>query len=604
MLKFTKLREGLYIFEDSCKIYVFTCGCEAILVDIGTGSVLEELAELGVDHVSNVLLTHHHRDSAQGATLAAEMGARVWVPHAEQDLFRSLDAHWQSRDLYNSYNNRQDRFSLLESLPVHTLKDNLSYSFGSHTFTVIPTPGHTPGSISLLTRLKGEMLAFTGDLIAAPGKLWSLAATQWSYNGAEGVAASIASLLELQDVKPDVLAPTHGEVMFSPAKAVTETVRNLWDLLQARGENLHLFNLRDTPYRALTPHFLWNRTSMAYSYVLLSASGKALLIDYGYDFMTGQAAGYDRAAKRPWLYTLPKLKRDFGVNQIDVVLPTHYHDDHVAGFNGLREVEGTEVWAATTMADILEAPSHYNLACLWYDAIPVDRKVPLEQPLTWEEYTLTLYAQPGHTRYAVAVSLEVDGKRVLAIGDQYAGGKNANWNYVYNNVFHPEDYRASAALYKKLNPELIVSGHWQPYWVAPGYINTLEVRGKKLAELHRALLPDDFYESTGPDFLAHLEPYQNVVKPCSTFTITATVYNPFAEAVEAELSLVLPKGFQSKVLVQALEVPALATASCTFQIMTSSYLKRRARVGLDLRLAGKPYGQVAEALVSTTEEVA
>ena len=39
------------------------------------------------------------------------------------------------------------------------------------------------------------------------------------------------------------------------------------------------------------------------------------------------------------------LQREFGVSRIDVAIPTHYHDDHVAGFNLLREVEGTEVWA-------------------------------------------------------------------------------------------------------------------------------------------------------------------------------------------------------------------------------------------------------------------
>ena len=42
-------------------------------------------------------------------------------------------------------------------------------------------------------------------------------------------------------------------------------------------------------------------------------------------------------------------------------MPTHYHDDHVAGINLLREVEGTEVWAPENVAPMLEEPRRYDL---------------------------------------------------------------------------------------------------------------------------------------------------------------------------------------------------------------------------------------------------
>lgn len=104
------------------------------------------------------------------------------------------------------------------------------------------------------------------------------------------------------------------------------------------------------------------------------------MVDAGYDFVTGEAAGGDRASKRPWLYALPALKHQFGVTRLDVVLPTHYHDDHMAGMNLLRDSEGTQTWAAESFADILENPLAYNLPCLLYDTIPVDRRLPPGQP--------------------------------------------------------------------------------------------------------------------------------------------------------------------------------------------------------------------------------
>jgi hypothetical protein len=58
----------------------------------------------------------------------------------------------------------------------------------------------------------------------------------------------------------------------------------------------------------------------------------------------------------------------------------------------------------------------------------------------------------------------VDGVRVLATGDELQGDAGLEWNYVYQNRFAPCDYREAAALYKRLAPQLILSGHWAPQW--------------------------------------------------------------------------------------------------------------------------------------------
>ncbi|MCC6804162.1 MAG: MBL fold metallo-hydrolase, partial [Anaerolineae bacterium] len=309
------IAENLFLYEDTCNVYVLRSGSRAVLIDLGSGDVLDHLSEISVDSVSAVLMTHHHRDQGQGLPRAAAAGIPIWVPHTEQDLFHSVDAHWQAREIYNNYNVRQDRFSLLASVPgAGTLQDYGAYSFDGFAFTVIPTPGHTNGSISLLTEWAGQRLAFTGDLIAAPGKVWSMAATQWTYNGAEGVAASVASLLDLKERQPDRLLPSHGSQMDSPARAIDALVERLWQLLQVRGQNLRLLELRERPYEAITPHLLAHRFSFSNCYVLLSESRKALFIDYGYDFVIGDVMRYgsDRASRRPWLYTIPALKQQFG----------------------------------------------------------------------------------------------------------------------------------------------------------------------------------------------------------------------------------------------------------------------------------------------------
>lgn len=587
------------LFPDTCNVYVIRSGDEVVLVDFGSGAVLDALSTQGI-RVTDVLLTHHHRDQAQGLARAAESGARIWVPHTEQDLFHSVAAHWQAREVFNNYNTREDRFSLLTPVPIAgTLCDYATYTFGGHTFTVIPTPGHTPGSITLLVELGGQRVAFTGDLIAAPGKVWSLAATQWTYNGAEGVAASVASLLDLKARYPDVLCPAHGKPMTDPPTAIDLLVERLWRLLRARDQNPRLFLLREQPYVQLTPHLLWNRTSVANSYVLLADCGKALLVDFGYDFVTGLPAGSDRASRRPWLYTLPALKQQFGVTKIDVAIPTHYHDDHVAGCTLLRDVEGTSVWAAETFAGILERPADYDLPCLWYDPIPVDRHLPLAQPIPWEEYTLTLYPLPGHTRYAVAVAIEVDGKRALATGDQFQGDAGLEWNYVYQNRFAIDDYRAAAALYRQLAPDLLLSGHWTPQWTTPDYFDQVAARGELLAHLHRELLPLDDVDFGDSGFLARIMPYQASVEGGVAATFTVEVRNPLPQAAPISVRPIVPPGWRVAEPKIMLKLAAHATATAEFHITPPTTIAtRRACIAVDITVNDRPFGQQAEALVT------
>jgi glyoxylase-like metal-dependent hydrolase (beta-lactamase superfamily II) len=601
-LTMEQITENLYLYRDTCNVYVIRSGHDAVLIDFGSGAVLSELAALGIDRVTDIVMTHHHRDQGQGLPLAIQAGISIWVPHAEQDLFQEVDAHWQARAIYNYYDVRQDRFSLLNSVKIAgTLHDYSTCQFGAHTFTVIPTPGHTVGSISFFAEIDGKRLIFCGDLISGPGKMWSLAATQWTYNGGEGIAVSVPSLLDLKTYKPDMLLPSHGYAMDDPLLAIDLLVTRLALLLEERHHNPRLFLLMQSPYAKITEHLLRNRTSMANSFVLLSKSGKALLIDYGYDFMAGSAAGVDRSSRRPWLYTLPMLKRDYGVTKIDVVVPTHYHDDHVAGLNLLRDVEGTQVWAAENFADILERPSRYDLPCLWYDPIPVDRVLPLARPVRWEEYELVLYEQPGHTFYAVAIAFEVDGKRVLAIGDQYQGNDGSEWNYVYENRFRIDDYRHTAELYRAVNPDLLISGHWEPLWVKPGYFDMLEQRGEALERLHRELLPLDTIDMGAEGAGAKIQPYQVSTYGGECIEFDVEIVNPLPREETAVVTMVAPAGWQVLETDGSVVLKPHEVRSVKFQVIVPPGTKvRRARVAVEVTVGSHRFGQQAEALVTVS----
>ena len=591
---FEPIAPGIARYADTCNVYVLWAGTDAVLVDFGSGAVLDALAELGVERVTDVLVTHHHRDQVQGLARAAAAGARIWVPPIELGLIAGASAHWQERPLENDYDLRQDRFSLLESVPVEgAVSEYRTREYGAFELFTLPTPGHTAGSVTYLLEHDGRRLAFCGDLVYGDGKVWSLAATQWSYSGAEGLAATHVSCAILAGREPDLLLPSHGPVVEDPAASLAAVRARVGELFRLRLEQpWDLHDMVAQPWAPVTPHFLRNRASFANSYALVSETGAALLIDFGYDVTTGLVPRTEREARRALLWPLDALRRDHGVERIEAAIPTHYHDDHVAGLDLLRDVEGTEVWAPENVAPILLEPSRYDLPCLWFEPIWVDRVLTIGEPLRWHEYELQLHPLPGHTLYAVAIEVEVDGKRILATGDQQSGGERPILNYQYRNRFQIGDFVASAELYRAVRPDVIVSGHWPPQEVSEELLDRLAKDGARLDELHRELLPREAALDV------RIEPYRSFVRAGSTVELEVIVCNPFDRDVAAEVSLASSEEWELPGPKTTTLAPA-AEGVVHFAVVAAAPA-RRARIAVDLTVDGVRFGQVAEALVDVT----
>ena len=594
---------GVHLVRDTCNVYLVESSAgQAFAIDFGSGLALEAADRLGLV-VTDVLMTHHHRDQAQGLPLAVERGIRIHVPPVEVDLFRNVEEMWAGRQLENDYNLRQDRFSLLESVPVSsTMPEYGDAEFGGIVVRTVPTPGHTIGSVSYLIQVEDELLAFTGDLIYAPGKVWSLAATQWSYSNQEGPAMTVLSSYLLGDEHPHVLLPSHGEVMRQAAAALAQLASVMQEYVDSRRS--YPWELEDRlrkPFRSITEHLLLNRSSMSCSYVILSETGEAMLIDYGYDMTTGILNETERAARRPWLASLPALKEDYGVTAITAGIPTHYHDDHLAGFPLLREVEGTEIWVPENFAHIIADPLRFDLPCQWFDPIGADRVLPLGEPFTWNEYTITPHELPGHTRYAVAYEITIDDVTVLFTGDQQEGlggpgDRRDIMNYQYRNLFALGDYARSAALYQRIGPGLIATGHWQPRWVEEGYLDYLAVEGEFVDDIHHRLLPLDQFDLPADSILARIAPYRSFVAAGATAEFVVTVRNPLPERADATVSLVVPDGWLAS-SDQSIDLAPGATGDATFSVTVGTSATSRARIAADVSIGSLRLGQHAEALV-------
>ena len=115
---------------------------EAIVVD--PGDEVERILEILREHRLNVraiVSTHTHIDHVGGlARLHAATNAPVLIHEADLELYRHLDMQAQFLGMRTPESMRIEDF----------VKEGDSVRWGGYAARVIHTPGHTPGSISLL----------------------------------------------------------------------------------------------------------------------------------------------------------------------------------------------------------------------------------------------------------------------------------------------------------------------------------------------------------------------------------------------------------------------------------------------------------------------
>lgn len=176
----TMTRLPLGMLQTNC--YILSNGNRCLIVDPGDEPerVLAFLEQNGLT-AEAILLTHGHYDHVGAVrALVAELDCDVYI--CEADL--SLPSHMTAGPLYHS----------------HTYSDGDRLTLAGMEFTVIHTPGHTPGSVCLL---------FGMDLIAGD-TLFEGSIGRTDFPGSDH-GAMLHSLEKLKKLPDEVrVYPGHG----------------------------------------------------------------------------------------------------------------------------------------------------------------------------------------------------------------------------------------------------------------------------------------------------------------------------------------------------------------------------------------------------------
>ena len=603
----TRLSDNLYVLEDTCNVYLVRDGNHGLLIDFGSGRILDLLPQLGITRIDWVLHTHHHRDQCQGDFKAAERSIPIAVPAHEKHLFADAENFWRNRRVFHLYYVRNDFNTITEDIPVAAvLQDYGTFKWGNRDIFVLPTPGHTLGSVTLVVDIDGKRTAFAGDLLHSPGKILNLWDTQVTYGGAEGIDLGAYSLARLREQKPALLCPSHGAPMPDPDKAIEQTVDRLVEYYKFQTGNNPSLSFRGY---AVSPHLIAHHLTTSSFYAILSRSGKAMFIDYG--SASGlHFASFERATSvsdriRFVEHNIEDLRARFGMQSIDVAMPSHMHDDHLNGFPHLSRRYGTRIWCYENMVDILENPRGMNLGCILGEPIKVSRSFRTGEHFKWEEYDFEVTHSPGHTEYQMALFVTIDGARVAFSGDAFFQPSDPTQgvlrhNLIFRNHVESDSHIKSIRNLIEHEPAVIAPGHGRPFLVSREELLATEQKMRQQERVFGGLIADpDANFGLDPSWCS-IYPYQMIIKPGDVATAEIRVRNYRKAPIRMEVALVAPLEWRIEPDVLRFQVPEASMEAQAFRLQVPRDwhpASPRFAIAADVVCDGRYLGQITEAVV-------
>ncbi len=485
------------------------------------------------------------------------------------------------------------------------MRDYDTFEWKGHKLFVQPAPGHTPGSIAVVTQIDGRKVVFSGDLIHSSGKVQTLYDLQYYYEEHEGVDLAAYSLSKLIDLAPDLVCPSHGAEMPDPVPGMQELIsklRDWWSYWKSWG-----FTLDNKP-RQLTPHVVAHYQTMSCFYAIISDSGKALFLDYGGPSWNSFYAFKDAVGVygrfRFVEHSIENLKANYGLNSVDVAIPSHMHDDHLNGFPYLAEHHGTKIWCFENFVDILENPCGYNLGCTLGAPIHVDRVIRNHETFRWEEFEFTAVHSPGHTNYQMALFATIDGTRLAFTGDAFFHDADRPFqirhNLIYRNRVKSGDYVKSIENILEFRPHIICPGHGEPFMIDLNMARDFKAKVEKQDAFFRSLIADRDPDIGLDPSRVEIYPYQSLALPGQTLRYELHARNHRDKPSELEIALVLPRGWNSDPATVKLRVPPGGTGKAPVSISIPKDFRasrQRLAVAADVVADGKYLGQIAEAVI-------
>jgi len=589
-----KISDNLYLYKDCCNVYLIKDKNDGILIDFGSGEIMNNLSKAGVERISSVFITHHHRDQIQGLVDIKNRDFDLYIPDGEKQFIADAEDFWKNVHIYINYNLRSHFNTIRKNVIVsQTVNDGDVINIGNYAIKVLLTPGHTDGAVSYIVNVDGKTAIFSNDLISAPGKVINYYDLHWNYNPPPpGIRASLESFKKIKNEKPDILLPSHGESIDEPIYAIEKLEEKYEELIKLITPNRKRRTSEDM--FSVSKHIVYLGST---SYALVSDNGRAIIYDYGY-------------------IDVPRMRefiRKYNIEHIDAVTYSHYHDDHnirtpelLFRMNSNEITVETEIWIFEKMLDVFENPERYTLPCLIPFPIKADRVIKDGETIEWEGLKLYFFHMPGQTFYHQGLMVEDEGKRYLLSGDNNwhpaDGVRPMNSPVIPKNRYfigENDGYLKISKDLLDLKVDVIVPSHYFPFSVTREELEMYQDWAEKLTALFKEIIDQPDANMGMDPLLVHFYPYRIEVKPDEEFTVDVSVTNHLNKPSEFKITLKSSENIICNQKTKTYTVPAKSSDMIPFTIKVNHKNEsiKREIICADVTMNGKYLGEFAEMVI-------
>lgn len=621
MTAFSEVAPDIFLWPSTCNTYVLRDGEHALLIDLGDGSVIDQLPKLGIKSVEWVLFTHHHREQCQGATRLGELKAKVAAPAAEKAFFETPTAFRKMRptlgDPHSVYGASYVRPPVEPIAVDHTFKKMDEFVWRGREFWCIETAGNSPGHMTYALKRDGLWLLFSGDVMVDGARMHNWFDTETDYGFAAGLYALGNSAGQLRGYEPATMLPSHGPIIKNAAEQLDEYIRKLRHFgdLYIRGYDFNRFAGCDQDMvsrPSAVPH-VWQVTPHLFKFrgpnywpnfaIVIADNGHGLVVDCG----LFERAFLDQAIER--------MKERLGLKQIDVLFVTHMHGDHVLEGEHFRDDFGAKLWTMDGIADTFERPYDYDMAAMLpsystkYGPLKFDRVLKDGETFTWEGFTFTVDWMPGQTKYHCCLHGMIDRKRVAFTGDNIfasptdpkQGGNECV--LARNGGTLEEGYIFAANYLHDLGPDLLIGGHCWAIDKPAELIERFRDRMEALREAYRGLSTDEDYRYMFDPYQVHVHPYRTALKPGESANVTLKVKNFRQKPQRHRIALRLPNGVSAEPATFEGTVEGGRTGEYPLKLTCGKEHRGVQMIAMDVTLDGRRQGETFDFVVQLGDAV-
>lgn len=199
-----RITERLYYYpwesvtENNCNSYVVG-GNRKVLIDPGHLHLVDHLVKaMGKDgllpeDIDLIIITHPHPDHFEAIAKWADSSTMVAMHRDGRAFLEEFAKLWE-----------ETTGRSLPKFPIDFFLKSGTLQVGEHSFRVIETPGHAPGSICLY--FENEKVLFSGDVIFARSF------GRFDLPGGDPLQL-IRSIEQLLEFDVEILAPGHGPIV-------------------------------------------------------------------------------------------------------------------------------------------------------------------------------------------------------------------------------------------------------------------------------------------------------------------------------------------------------------------------------------------------------